>query len=98
VLTTERLTADLSRDSGFTIALQRNAHPSAVLLWPGAPVTAGIADIGHLLDAVDSDSLLLIWQPLQVELARDSTLAATWGVAVAGTPVERSSVGRLRRP
>jgi hypothetical protein len=84
LVTADRAVAQLSSDSGFAAALQRAAHSSAVLLWPGAPVAAGSESVRKLLDALPTrDSLRLTWQPLGVELARDSTLGVTWGVAVA---------------
>lgn len=84
LVTADRAVAQLSSDSGFAAALQGAAHSSAVLLWPGAPVAAGGEALRELLDALPTrDSLHLTWQPLGVELARDSTLGVTWGIAVA---------------
>lgn len=83
ILNTERAAAEWSRDSGFAKAIQANIHRNGVLLWPAAPVVAGTSDLRRLLAALPPDSLQLTWQPLGVELARDSTLAITWGVAVA---------------
>ena len=83
VLAAERRTVEVSRDSGLTKALLQSVHPSAALLWPGAPPVVGRDDIGRLLTGLESDSLFLTWQPLEVELARDSSLAVSWGVAVA---------------
>jgi hypothetical protein len=96
LLATDRLTAELSRDSGLTRALLRNVHPDAVLLWPGAPVVIGKDRISRLLGAVDSDSLFVTWQPLHLELARDSSLAATWGVTVTAPrqDVRATEMGR----
>jgi hypothetical protein len=84
VLATEQRTAEVSRDSGLTKALLHSIHQSAALLWPGAPAVVGRDNIHRLLATLDSDSLLLTWQPLQVQLARDSSLAVTWGVVVTG--------------
>jgi hypothetical protein len=83
VLAAERRTVELSRDSGLTKALLQSIHPSAALLWPGAPAVVGGEDIRRLLTRLESDSLFFTWQPLEVELARDSSLAVSWGVAVA---------------
>ena len=80
----EQSTAQLSGDSGLSVALSRTVHPSGILLWPGAPVVAGAGNIQRFLETLrDRDSLRLSWQPLGVYLARDSSLGATWGVAVA---------------
>jgi hypothetical protein len=80
----DRAASQLSSDSGFAVALLGNAHREAVLLWPGAPVAAGTEELRKVLDALPNrDSLRLTWQPLGLELARDSTLGVTWGIAVA---------------
>jgi ketosteroid isomerase-like protein len=82
----DRAAAQLSSDSGFAAALQGAAHSNAVLLWPGAPVASGSEEVRKLLEALPTrDSIRLSWQPLGVQLARDSTLGVTWGIAVAGT-------------
>jgi hypothetical protein len=82
LLAADRAAAQLSGDSGFTAALLRNAAPDPMLLWPGAPVTGGLDDVRKLLDVLPGgDSLRLTWQPQGLELAQDSTLGITWGVA-----------------
>jgi len=83
LLNAERATAELSRDSGFADAIIGSIHRDGILLWPGAPVVAGSPDLKRFLAALPSDSLQLTWQPLGVELARDSSLGITWGVSVA---------------
>ncbi len=83
ILNAERATAELSRDSGFAGAILGSIHRDGILLWPGAPVVAGTSDLKRFLATMQTDSLQLTWQPLGVELARDSSLAITWGVAVA---------------
>ena len=95
ILNAERATAELSRDSGLAGALLGSIHRDGILLWPGAPVVAGTSDLKRFLTALAADSLQLTWQPLSVELARDSSLGITWGVAVAnasrGAPPEIGS-------
>jgi hypothetical protein len=83
LLNAERATAEQSRDSGFAGAMLRSMHGDGILLWPGAPVVAGTADLRRFFASPQMKSLHLAWQPLGIELARDSTLAATWGVAAA---------------
>ena len=83
LLNAERATAELSRDSGFAGAILGRLHRDGILLWPGAPVVAGTSDLKRFLATIQTDSLQLTWQPLGVELARDSSLGITWGVAVA---------------
>ena len=82
ILNAERATAELSRDSGFAGAILGSFHRDGILLWPGAPVVAGTSDVRRLLATMQTDSLQLSWQPLGVELSRDSSLGVTWGVAV----------------
>lgn len=83
LLNAERVTAEWSRDSGFARAILRSLHPDGVLLWPGAPVVAGTVDLQRFLKAPQIDSLQLTWQPLGIDVASDSSLGMTWGVAVA---------------
>jgi hypothetical protein len=85
MLNAEQATAELSRDSSFAGAILAGIHRDGILLWPGAPVVAGVSDLKRFLAALPSDSLQLTWQPLGVELAQDSSLGITWGVAVAST-------------
>lgn len=85
ILKAERAAAERSRDSGFAEAILGSIHRDGILLWPGAPVVAGPDDLKRFLAATQTESLQLTWQPLGIELARDSSLAATWGVAVANT-------------
>lgn len=86
LLAAERATSEASGRSGFAAAVAEAFHPDGVLLWPGAPVAAGAADVRRLLAAQASlDSLCLTWQPLGVELSGDATLGVTWGVAVAAS-------------
>jgi hypothetical protein len=97
LLATDRAASQLSSDSGFTAALLRTTHRDGVLLWPGAPVAAGAEDIRKLLGVLPThDSLRLLWQPLGLELARDSTLGVTWGIAVA-TPRSGDKPPRIGR-
>ena len=83
LLDAERATAEASRDSGFAGAILGSFHRDGILLWPGAPVVAGTSDVRRLLATLQTDSLQLSWQPLGVELSRDSSLGVTWGIAVA---------------
>lgn len=84
LLAADAAASQLSSDSGLGLTLPRTMNQDGVLLWPGAPVVAGADDIVRFLSALPNrDSLRLSWQPLGVDLARDSTLAMTWGVAVA---------------
>jgi hypothetical protein len=84
LLAADRAAAQLSSDSGFAAAVLGTTHREGGLLWPGAPVAAGAEELRKLLGVLPShDSLRLSWQPLGLELARDSTFGVTWGVVVA---------------
>lgn len=97
LLAADRAVSEISNDSGFAVAVRRFIHQDGVLLWPGAPVVVGPSDIGTLLGALPNrDSLRLTWQPLGIEVARDSTLVVTWGVAAA-TPRVAPGPPRLGR-
>jgi hypothetical protein len=85
ILKAERAAAERSRDSGFAEAILGSIHRDGIMLWPGAPVVEGPDDLKRFLATTQTESLRLMWQPLGVELARDSSLAATWGVAAANT-------------
>jgi hypothetical protein len=88
LLAADRTVSDVSNDSGLVVALRRFMDPDGLLLWPGAPVVAGASDIGKVLASLPyRDSLRLTWQPLGIEVARDSTLGVTWGVTAASPRV-----------
>lgn len=83
LLASDRAASALSSDSGLVAALGKSLDRDGVLLWPGAPVVVGAEEAKRLLAAMSApDTMRLTWQPLGVELARDSTLGVTWGVAV----------------
>ena len=84
LLDAERAAAATSRDSGFANAILGNIHRDGILLWPGAPNVAGVSDLKRFLAGLQTDSLHLTWQPLGVDIARDSSLGITWGLVVAG--------------
>jgi hypothetical protein len=83
LLAADRAASDLSSDSGLVAALGKSLDRGGVLLWPGAPVVVGAEEAKRLMAAISArDTMRLTWQPLGIELARDSTLGVTWGVAV----------------
>jgi hypothetical protein len=85
----ELLAADLavsalSRDSGIVAALSKSLDADGVLLWPGAPVLFGPTEARRVLPSTRArDTMRLLWQPLGVELATDSGMGVSWGIAVA---------------
>ena len=96
LLAAEHAVAEASGDAGLASAVAKSLRTDAVLVWPGAPVAAG-PDAPRLLSAQPSlDSLRLTWQPLGLELSRDTTLGITWGVAIV-TPRAAPGAPRLGR-
>jgi hypothetical protein len=83
LLAFDRAASARSSDSGFVAALAKSLDRTGVLLWPGAPVVIGPVEATRLMRTISTeDTVRLTWQPLGVELSRDSTLGVTWGVAV----------------
>jgi hypothetical protein len=86
LLDADRAASKASSDSGMSAMLAGRLDSAGVLLWPGAPVVIGSAEVTKLLTTVSGqDSMRLTWQPLGITLARDSTVGMTWGIA-ATTP------------
>lgn len=96
VLTQDRATADSAGGKGLAAALGPHLSDSGIVLYPGAPVVRGRHAVDQLLAAQRGlDSLSLTWQPTAVDLAPDSSLAATWGVAaVTRRGTDRPLLGR----
>ncbi|HEX6434337.1 MAG TPA: hypothetical protein VFZ87_08830 [Gemmatimonadales bacterium] len=83
LLQADRRAAQLASDSGLATAVRRVLHRDGVLLWPDAPILAGTTQIKDFLASRSrSTALSMTWEPLEVELSQDSTLAALWGVVV----------------
>jgi hypothetical protein len=85
LLAADRQASQRSTDSSFASALRASLDPKGVLLWPGAPLLIGAADLNTFRRQMPTESLRLSWQPLGLELARDSSLGVTWGVAVSSS-------------
>jgi hypothetical protein len=84
LLAADRALSVLSSDSGLATAVTASLDRDGVLLWPGAPIVVG-PEAGRLLltKVLAGEPARLTWQPLGIELAQDSLLGVTWGVAVA---------------
>jgi len=97
LLARDRAASDSSGQRGFAPAIAAALHPDGVVLWPGAPVAAGADDVQRVLAAqAVLDSTRVTWQPLAVELSRDSTLGVLWGVAVAAPRTDAAPrIGRF---
>jgi hypothetical protein len=85
LVTADRQAAQLSSRSGFGTAARSTLSRSGILLWPGAPVVSGRADLERLLRLRPADSLHLVWQPLGISLSSDSTMGVTWGVTASSS-------------
>jgi hypothetical protein len=98
LLNTDQRASQLASDSGLAVAMRQVLDRNGVLLWPEAPVLSGRTELN---DFVGSRAAVpfprLIWQPLEVQLSRDSTLAALWGVTalVSPTPAANPALGRF---
>jgi len=81
LVSADREAARASSSSGFSGAARTALGDSGILLWPGAPVLAGRAELEKFFSQSSVDSLHLSWQPLGLTLSPDSTVGVTWGVA-----------------
>ena len=96
LLETDRRAARLASDSGLAAALRQVLHRDGVLLWPAAPVLAGTSQVNNFF-ALRSRStpFRMTWEPLEVQLSQDSTLAALWGVIVNPLTPSGTGLGRF---
>lgn len=78
----ERAASDASAQQGLPAALAALIGPETVYLHPGAPVLRG-ESARAFLAGLGPDTLLVQWLAEHVEVARDTTLAMTWGVATS---------------
>jgi ketosteroid isomerase-like protein len=88
VVTAERAVSEVAWDKGLAPALDGALLDDAVLLWPGAPIVVGKAQIARFLAAQPSSlsSARFMWQPMHIEVAPGGTLALVWGVMVVNRP------------
>lgn len=95
LLAAERALAESSEREGFAAAMAKGLGAGGALLWPGAPVAVGPAQVASLLGAQRLlDSLHISWQPLLLEMSRDSSFGFTLGVA---SVVRAGSLTRMGR-
>ena len=81
LLEADRAASRASGDSGWYSMLAGRLDSAGVLLWPGAPVIVGREDVARWSAMLPGrDSIRLTWQPLDLALARDSSLGIVWGV------------------
>ena len=88
VVAAERAGSEVAWDRGLAPALDGVLLDDAVLLWPGAAILVGKAQIARFLAAQPAtlSSARFMWQPMHVELAPGATLALVWGVMVVNRP------------
>ena len=105
LLRTDRAVADSAWSTGFRRTMASAAMTDVVLLWPGAQVVQGQANVAMLLTVLQGlgnvthalleqapDSIRMTWQPIGADLSLDSTLGATWGVTVSSSAVSKAPV------
>jgi hypothetical protein len=94
LLDLDKRAARVAGDSGLAEALRQVLRPDGLLLWPGAPILAGITDVqDYLAGRSPTAPVRLTWQPLEVEVSGDSTLAALWGVVAIKPPTPAATPG-----
>jgi ketosteroid isomerase-like protein len=91
----ERGAARHSAEHGVGAAIAEAAREDVTLLVGGAPLVRDRASAVALVDAQPAlRGARVQWQPLHVELSRDSTLGVTWGVLVDAPPSGALRIGR----
>lgn len=96
LIAADRAAADTAMALGFAEAIGRAGAPELVLVYPGAPVVAGLEAARQLLDAqAPLKSLTLRWVPLYAEVSSDGSFGVSYGVTgIAGS--EAPPAGPLR--
>lgn len=86
LLAADRAAADTAMAWGLATALSQAGADDLVLVYPGAPVLRGRAQVVQALEAQQAlAKLTLRWVPLHGEVSGDGTIGVTWGVfAVSG--------------
>lgn len=92
----DRAAGDSVLKQGFASGLTGMAAPELVLVYPGAPVIAGLQGSKTMLAAQKGLSTITVrWMPLAVELSHDGTFGLTYGVTAISAESENPS-GQLR--
>jgi hypothetical protein len=92
----DRSAAASSWKLGLHGALLEASDRDGVLLLPGAPLVIGTADaLRDLTDAPSPLSSKVTWDPLDLEISSDSSIALMWGVASLPPEVEAPATGRF---
>lgn len=92
----DRAAGDSVLKQGFASGLTGMAASDFVLVYPGAPVIAGLQTSKTVLAAQKGLSTITVrWMPLAVELSNDGTFGLTYGVTAISAEAENPS-GQLR--
>jgi ketosteroid isomerase-like protein len=87
LLESARAASEAVYANGIAAGLPSHLAADAVLVWPGAAVLRGTPAINRFLAAQRSTTGASIsWQTLHLELAPDSSLALSWGIATIDRP------------
>lgn len=96
LIAADRAAADTAMALGFAEAIARAGAPELVLVYPGAPVVAGLDVARRLLEAqAPLKTLTLRWVPLYAEVSRDGTFGVSYGVTGIAS-AEAPPAGPLR--
>ncbi len=95
----DRAAGDSVLKQGFVAGLVGASAPEMVLVYPGAPVIAGLEGSRQVLLAQKALSGLTVrWMPLAVELSADGTFGVTYGataiVSSGETPTSQLRMGK----
>jgi ketosteroid isomerase-like protein len=92
----DRAAGDSVLKQGFASGLTGIAAADLVLVYPGAPVIAGLEPAKAVLEAQKGlETITVRWMPLTVELSNDGTFGLTYG-ATAIAAEASSPAGQLR--
>jgi len=81
LIAADRAVADTAMALGFAEAIARAGAPELVLVYPGAPVVAGLDAVRQLLEAqAPLKALTLRWVPLYAEVSSDGSFGVSYGV------------------
>jgi ketosteroid isomerase-like protein len=77
----DRATADTAVRLGFAEAFRLAAAPDLVLVYPGAPVVAGLDAVREMLAGQSAlQTLTIRWAPLHAEVSADGDFGVSYGV------------------
>jgi ketosteroid isomerase-like protein len=92
----DRAAGDSALKQGFAAGLVGMSAPDLVLVYPGAPVIAGLESARTMLNSQKALSGLTVrWMPLTVELSNDGLFGLSYGVTAISADAASPS-GQLR--